>query len=425
MNPVKFVSEHKRLAGSNAVLRLTVVLLFIGLVINAFISYSMSKRVRTVILPPVVDEKIELSGTKFSDSYLRLMSRYVTGLARNYTPSSARGNFDELLDPVRSFCIRGEQDPTLLPREHDGDGQGDERMDARYRVVGRGETGDHRPGAPEGVRGGPEDIGRPRILRHRLLERQRPVRHHADSSGRASRKRQRRHEQMKRGLLSVSLMALVCLISPVLADDTCGPAGCDAAKAAPAPPVPSVVQSNWKKAVLPQDASKPPAIATKPMQPPAQPPAKDARHAPASSRTLDSGFSEQELLPDPMSLAQKVSPEITTQVRLSNSDINRVICPVDIKDVIYSEEKGLAVNLSGKNAYREVPRGEEGRKGDVFHDSLRALFRMRRRGLYDDRHALPAYPPRRSSSCRARRERPRRTWSSTGNCPSKRRSSPS
>ena len=97
MNPLKFVSEHKRLSESNAVLRLAVVLLFIGLVINAFISYSMSKRVRTVILPPVVNEKIELSGTKFSDSYLRLMSRYITGLARNYTPSSARGNFDELL----------------------------------------------------------------------------------------------------------------------------------------------------------------------------------------------------------------------------------------------------------------------------------------------------------------------------------------
>jgi conjugal transfer pilus assembly protein TraK len=155
---------------------------------------------------------------------------------------------------------------------------------------------------------------------------------------------------MKIGLLSVSLMALVCLISPALADDTCGPAGCDSGKAAPAPPVPSIVQSNWKKAVLPQDASKPPAIVTKPIQPSTQPPAK-TQTPPASSRTLDSGFSEQELVPDPLSLAQKVSPEITTQVRLSNSDINRVICPVDIKDVVYSEEKGLAVNLSGKNAF--------------------------------------------------------------------------
>ena len=145
-------------------------------------------------------------------------------------------------------------------------------------------------------------------------------------------------------------MALVCVASPVLADDTCGPAGCDAAKAAPAPPIPSIVQSNWKKAVLPQDASKPPAIATKPIQPARAAAGKDA-DPPAAPRTLDSGFSEQELLPDPLSMAQKVSPEITTQVRLSNSDINRVICPVDIKDVIYSEEKGLTVNLSGKNAF--------------------------------------------------------------------------
>jgi conjugal transfer pilus assembly protein TraK len=164
---------------------------------------------------------------------------------------------------------------------------------------------------------------------------------------------------MKRGLLSMGLIALVCLTSPLLADETCGPAGCDAAKQAQAgkltaPPIPPVVQSNWRKAVLPPDASKPPAVATKPVQAPAQPqsgPPAAKTQASTAPRTLDSGFSEQELLTDPMSMAQKVSPEITTQVRLSNSDINRVICPVDMKDVIYSEEKGLTVNLSGKNAF--------------------------------------------------------------------------
>jgi conjugal transfer pilus assembly protein TraK len=165
---------------------------------------------------------------------------------------------------------------------------------------------------------------------------------------------------MKIGPLSVCLAALVYLASPVFAD-TCGPAGCDATKApgsqTTTPPIPSVVPSNWKKAVLPSDASKPPAVATKPMQ---SPPAIAARPSPEAAKTqapstaphtLDSGFSEQELLPDPMSMAHEVSPEITTQVRLSNSDINRVICPVDIKDAIYSEEKGLTVNLSGKNAF--------------------------------------------------------------------------
>ncbi len=165
---------------------------------------------------------------------------------------------------------------------------------------------------------------------------------------------------MKRGLLSIGLMALVCVGLPVLADETCGPAGCDAAKQTQtgqttAPPLPSVVQSNWRKAALPPEASKPPvAVATKPVQPPAQAqPGQPAAKTQGSTapRTLDSGFSEQELLPDPISMAQKVSPEITTQVRLSNSDVNRVICPVDMKDVIYSEEKGLTVNLSGKNAF--------------------------------------------------------------------------
>jgi len=154
---------------------------------------------------------------------------------------------------------------------------------------------------------------------------------------------------MKIGLLSVCLMALVCVASPVLAADTCGPAGCDEAKSpgqTTAPPLPPVVQSNWKKAALPQDDSKPSSIATKPMQPPPKTAAPSA-----GPQTLDSGFSEQELIPDPASMAQKVLPEIPTQVRLSNSDINRVICPVDIKDVIYSEEKGLTVTLSGKNAY--------------------------------------------------------------------------
>ena len=162
---------------------------------------------------------------------------------------------------------------------------------------------------------------------------------------------------MKRGLLSIGLMALICVASPVLADETCGPAGCDAAKQVQAgqttaPPPPPVIQSNWRKAVLPQDTSRPTAVATKPMQQtqPGQPAVK-TQAASSAPWTLDSGFSEQELLSDTVSMAQKVPPEIATQVRLSNSDINRVICPVDIKDVIYSEEKGLTVNLSGKNAF--------------------------------------------------------------------------
>ena len=46
-----------------------------------------------------------------------------------------------------------------------------------------------------------------------------------------------------------------------------------------------------------------------------------------------------------------VEPETTTAVKMSSSDVNRIVCSVDIKDVVYSEEKGLQVKISGKNAF--------------------------------------------------------------------------
>lgn len=46
-----------------------------------------------------------------------------------------------------------------------------------------------------------------------------------------------------------------------------------------------------------------------------------------------------------------VSPERTTMVKMSSTDVNRIVCPIDIKDVVYSEEKGIQVKISGKNAF--------------------------------------------------------------------------
>ncbi|MGB9811625.1 MAG: TraK domain-containing protein, partial [Dictyoglomus turgidum] len=46
-----------------------------------------------------------------------------------------------------------------------------------------------------------------------------------------------------------------------------------------------------------------------------------------------------------------VEPEMVTAVKMSSSDVNRIVCPVDIKDVVYSEEKGIQVKISGKNAF--------------------------------------------------------------------------
>lgn len=62
---------------------------------------------------------------------------------------------------------------------------------------------------------------------------------------------------------------------------------------------------------------------------------------------------EQELSgPLPAGLqVQTVSPEVSTAVTMSNSDINRITCREEIKDVVFSREKGLSVKVAGKDAF--------------------------------------------------------------------------
>lgn len=46
-----------------------------------------------------------------------------------------------------------------------------------------------------------------------------------------------------------------------------------------------------------------------------------------------------------------VMPEVPTVVDMSNTDVNRITSHAEIKDVIYSKEKGLSVQFSGEDCY--------------------------------------------------------------------------
>ena len=46
-----------------------------------------------------------------------------------------------------------------------------------------------------------------------------------------------------------------------------------------------------------------------------------------------------------------ILPEVTTAVDLSSSDINRIVCPGMISDLIFSQEKGLDGHFAGNNAF--------------------------------------------------------------------------
>lgn len=44
-------------------------------------------------------------------------------------------------------------------------------------------------------------------------------------------------------------------------------------------------------------------------------------------------------------------PDVITKIAVSNTDVNRIVSPEPIKDVVYSKEKGLLVHFIGKNAF--------------------------------------------------------------------------
>jgi len=71
--------------------------------------------------------------------------------------------------------------------------------------------------------------------------------------------------------------------------------------------------------------------------------------------------------------AQTVFPEVSTAVTLSNSDINRITCREEIKDVVFSREKGLSVKTTGKDAFVKflITRKEE---KEVYSSTPSELF---------------------------------------------------
>ncbi|MEM3423139.1 MAG: type-F conjugative transfer system secretin TraK [Nitrososphaeria archaeon] len=46
-----------------------------------------------------------------------------------------------------------------------------------------------------------------------------------------------------------------------------------------------------------------------------------------------------------------IAPERTTMIQMSSVDINRIICPLPVQDVVFSEEKGVKVKVIDRNVF--------------------------------------------------------------------------
>jgi len=87
---------------------------------------------------------------------------------------------------------------------------------------------------------------------------------------------------------------------------------------------------------------------------------KGSEHRISSSADLISGPPTHEAVGKISEMASKgeiidtnitVLPEVATPVDFSSSDINRISCNGEIKDIVYSKEKGLTVKFTGNNAF--------------------------------------------------------------------------
>jgi len=68
-----------------------------------------------------------------------------------------------------------------------------------------------------------------------------------------------------------------------------------------------------------------------------------------------------------------ITAEIPTAVELSNHDINRIVCPGPINDLIFSKEKGLIGHFSGNNAFIKFKIEDTGDEY-IYADTQSELF---------------------------------------------------
>jgi len=69
-----------------------------------------------------------------------------------------------------------------------------------------------------------------------------------------------------------------------------------------------------------------------------------------------------------------VTPETVSKVKMSVTDVNRMVCSGEISDVVYSKEKGLTVKVSGGNIYLKFPVLSDNEEGPVYAETPSEIY---------------------------------------------------
>lgn len=92
-----FLQKSSNIFAENRLLKFVVVVIGIATVVNAIMTYHALNYQRTIIVPPVLKSRIEITGDRASEEYVKAFSRYVAALSFSYSPGTVKSQFDELL----------------------------------------------------------------------------------------------------------------------------------------------------------------------------------------------------------------------------------------------------------------------------------------------------------------------------------------
>lgn len=79
--------------------------------------------------------------------------------------------------------------------------------------------------------------------------------------------------------------------------------------------------------------------------------------------------------------SEVIQAEIPTAVKLSNRDINRIVCPGPMKDLIFSQEKAMTGHFSGNNGFIKFKIEDSGSEY-VYADTQSELFVVCNNAVY-------------------------------------------
>jgi len=93
----RFLSDYKNTLAENQTLKLAVLALTAGILVQGFFTMYAMTRQRTLVVPSFLDRKFWVEGDRASEDYVILMAKYAVDLLNTFTPETVGDRFQEFL----------------------------------------------------------------------------------------------------------------------------------------------------------------------------------------------------------------------------------------------------------------------------------------------------------------------------------------